>query len=548
MAKARPRPASLHPRRPGFATPQVRHGCMDWTEFRDWALAIRGSALATTTYNVGRLRSLERQGLDVALFLSSPTAAQEEGVRVVSKLKSAGKKGHATRTYQKALNWLVAYARYLHPGQVFADLPLDPEPPSERATVADERVPELWCYRCGDAYVEKFRRAVAWAAYWTRLRRSEVSRLRKDRDGMDQDNQVVRVLQTAKRGAPREVVVPWFFWDDGFPMAEYLAVRLDVPDSNALFTLPDLRRGHGRARVASSKDVYEHLRAMGRDLGFRLNFIRTRRSSSTALDVHGAHPRVGAHQLGQSSSAKFEHYTGSVTTERARHELQRVAPGVYLSPGDRPAARPGSLVYRGPPSRAPPGAGDGAGGGAADSAQIPPASPGAAECPVCLRPLPPATVKTTPAVLSSRPDSSPSSGLAGSATSSPHSPKFPGVKPMEPLIVKKGSLSELPTPVTELTLEANVVPGAPIAVGNPGRAARMGGAREPGEAPGPAREASPVGAFTRTSRVAPDGARPSGVVPRYPATRQVTRHPVRPVSPHRRPAGPKNHRFPAGGE
>jgi len=113
------------------------------------------------------------------------------------------------------------------------------------------------------------------------------------------------------------------------------------------------------------------------------------------------------------------------------------------------------------------------------------------------------------------------------------------------VVVKKGSLQPVPTPVTELTLEANVVPGAPIAVGNPGRAARMGGAREAGD--GATAPNNTVRTFTRISRVAPDGARPSGVVPRYPATRQVTRHPVRPVAVRRTPAGPKNHRFPAGG-
>lgn len=100
---------------------------------------------------------------------------------------------------------------------------------------------------------------------------------------------------------------------------------------------------------------------------------------------------------------------------------------------------------------------------------------------------------------------------------------------MPTTIVKKGSLQPAQKPVTDMTfgleVDANVVPGAPVAADAPRRAARMGGAREPSDS---SSTAAPTtvrreGTFARISRVAPDGAKPTGVLSAHPATRAATR-------------------------
>lgn len=293
---------------------------MDWDAFRDWCLADYRKARATVSYTMGRLRAMQRFGLDIDRFLSSPPAARDEARRLVANLKLSQKGAHMVRTFQKVLNWLLDYARHLQPDLIWGErFELEPEPKSMLVTVPEARVPEMWCYiaRNQDAERTRLRRALAWVAYWTRMRRSEIHRLE------DQDATPAGVFSRnpAKRGIPNERIVPDFFFHRHLPLGDYLVHRPKLEGSTKLWIRRHLRTGDPVECTAAA--VYNEIAAMGRDLGMRIHFIATRRAGSTMLDEHNVHPRVGASQNGQNAVASWERYVGQVTPDRARREFAR---------------------------------------------------------------------------------------------------------------------------------------------------------------------------------------------------------------------------------
>lgn len=315
---------------------------MDWDAFRDWNLADRGRARATVYYNIGRARTLVRAwGLDVEALLSSPAGADAQARSVVAKLKLAHKSGHVVRKMQQVLNWLFAYARFLQPALIWpADLELEPEPPSIPKSVDVDAMDRIWAYEGSDPYTTRLRRAIAFIAYHGNFRRSEAAQLRIDllrpRTGQ------IGLPRAAKGSLSGDVEVPWTaFWPES-PLIQYLEVRVNVPGSLALWTIPP-GRGSRKPRVLQASGLYRHLKTMGDDLGIPLNFVRMKRRQLSDLDDVETSLRVVQHKGRHVKAQNTERYLSRVSGSRARRELAaRGVPGYEPEAADRVADIPGT--------------------------------------------------------------------------------------------------------------------------------------------------------------------------------------------------------------
>lgn len=303
---------------------------MEWTEFEDWCLGRYRKAKATVYYNLGRLQSLQRAGLQIDEFMRDPNAQERERNRIVGHLKRQGRSANSIRTYQKAMNWLVDYARYLQPEQAWARGELEPESIGQPKSVAPHVLEAYWRALPTDDYNTRLERAIAWTAHHMRGRRGEIQRLR-DED-LNEKLSCIRKEHPSKRGAAGWLPMPTFFWDDDKPLKQYLAVRVALPGSSALW-----RKPHGNTGVPQElapAQVYICLRRAGQSIGHPLNFIRTRRGSSIELDDgYNVHPRVGQFLLSHNKQESWSHYVGRVTIERAVQHLQDIGvPGFENHP------------------------------------------------------------------------------------------------------------------------------------------------------------------------------------------------------------------------
>lgn len=327
-------------------------------DFRTWALADYGRAKATVYYNIGRLQSLQREGLDIDAFLASPKAARQHGNQVLANLKLQERTPNALRTLHKALNWLVDYGHHLRPDDAWKKWTLPKEPRAIPRTIDLDHVDRLWTEWTGDnEYATRFGRALAYVAYHGNFRRGELDRQRlahlKPQTGQME-------LPVASKGSTGGLVeLPWTaFWRDS-PLIRYLQLRVDVADGDWLWTVP-WSKGRPMPRRVRGPGLYRQIVRMGEDLGVSVNFIRAKRRALTDIDELSTDPRVTQTKARHASIDMTLHYLGRVTSTRQRRELaQRGVPG-YQPELARFAVRdlPGSLGGRG---QAADGLGDGRG-------------------------------------------------------------------------------------------------------------------------------------------------------------------------------------------
>ncbi len=324
---ARPRAISPTTQQRGKRVQAVAAGmAFDLDAFRTWALGDYGKAKATVYYTCGRIESMQREGLDVDVFLSAPAAARAEGNHLIAKLKLEDRPPHAVRTLQKALNWLVDYGAHFQPDAPWAKWKLQKEPKAIPRTIDLEDVARLWTEWSGDnAYETAFGRALAFVAYHGNFRRGELDRMR--RRHLHPGTAQVDLPRAGKGSLSGLVEFPWTaFWPDS-PLMAYLAVRVDVPDGDWLWTVP-WTAGRPRPRRVRGHGLYRKIVAMGQDLGVQVNFIRSKRRSLSDLDERSTDPRVTQARARHVSIDMTLHYLGRVTSMRQRRELaERGVPG-----------------------------------------------------------------------------------------------------------------------------------------------------------------------------------------------------------------------------
>lgn len=323
----RRRPAS---RRPGGTV-------FNWTDFETWCLSEHGKARATVYYNVGRLRSMQRRGLDITAFLASPAEARRLGNEYIAQMKRDGRTHNAIRTHQKALNWFIEYADTLRPNDAWKRWILVKEPAATPRSVDLEHVDLLWtAWTASDPYTTLLGRAVAYMAYIGNFRRGELDaqRLAHLKPGTAQIE-----LPVAGKGSLSGLVeVPWSAFWPASPLMQYLAVRVDVAGGDWLWTVP-WTYGRPIPRRVRGHGLYDLVVRMGQDLGVNVNFIRTKRRALTDLDELNEDFRVTQAKARHVRADNTQKYLGRVTGRRVRQRLAEAGVAGY-GPEDQARAVP----------------------------------------------------------------------------------------------------------------------------------------------------------------------------------------------------------------
>lgn len=305
---------------------------MDWSNFEAWALADRGLAIYTVQNTVGRLRFMAAHGLDWQRFFVGPDEARLEMRGFLARRKLAGAGGHAVRTYQKAANLVLDCLAMDRKEFQFAKWDLAAEPKGEPRSFTLEQLLVLDAYQHVDPYVSRRRRALIWMTRHTRLRRSELARIRVG--DLDEERGLLLVAFPAKRGERRVVPLPFDAFSPQRPLGAWLKVRRPDPASpDALWVGmgPSGRAGPLAFTVGGLSREWWNIT---QDVGFPCSPLRFRRAGATALDEAGVHPRVIQKLLGHASLTWTQKYLGTVGLERIEADLE--AHGV---PGFRSRAK-----------------------------------------------------------------------------------------------------------------------------------------------------------------------------------------------------------------
>lgn len=292
-------------------------------EFEAWALADLGMAADSVYYYGGRLRACIREGFDVDVFLSSPEAALHERRKLIAKLKrQLDETGRPTpantlRGYDRVINWLSSYAEARNPDRVWPHFKLTKEPKTEPKTVSRENMERLWAYGSDANYDDLLVRCLSWVAYWLGQRRREV--VSEELPDLKEASSEVWTRYVGKGGVYHDIQVPRVFWHEDKPLKRFLAVRVEVSGSEKIFTR--LHGSTGKPIDVTPAYAYKLLKAAGDELGFQVNFTRTRRSISMYEKQCGVKTETTQHQRGHVSIKNTEEYTGRGTAADARADL-----------------------------------------------------------------------------------------------------------------------------------------------------------------------------------------------------------------------------------
>lgn len=318
-----------------------------WEAFDTWALVDYGKAEQSLYYYSSRIRAMQRAGLELEACVTDPKALKRQGDAVIANSKLGKRSGHVVRNYQRALNWLSDYGRHLEQLDVRGRLEaagrhvddedlqdqvrrwprwkLAKEPQASPKSVDAQDLGILWSYTARKdpvgwprGYVTLLRRCIAELAYVGNFRRGEMPQIRLS--GLFPQVGKVHLPRAMKGGLSGDIEVPWsLFWPESALM-RFLQVRVDVPGSDQVLTVP-AGNGSKTPRALEAAAVYTHLKAMGDELGVPLNFIRTKRRQLSDQDDANVNMRVikakGRHVKSQST----EVYLGQVTGSRQRREL-----------------------------------------------------------------------------------------------------------------------------------------------------------------------------------------------------------------------------------
>lgn len=309
-------------------------------EFLTWGKAQAKFSKATLRYTPGRWRHLERAGVDWPAFMADPLAAKRMGDTALYRIGMDSDSRHASRTLEKMLNRAARFGASRRPDLVWPHWKLTKEPKSEGKVVSDGQVSAMLAYQHRVPHVQARRRALAWLAFWTRLRRSEIARLRWPRD-FNAETRRVWVEYPAKGGKKRWKAIPGNAWHPNGAVQAWLRVRpTSEVTGEALWT-----NRHGARVYAMTVDaVGMEFQRMGRDLGFPVSFVRTRRAGSQFLQRHKVRTRIIKADLSHSSELVTETYLApdGIDAQEAEFEACKV-------PGFVNRSRGGSGSRRRPP-------------------------------------------------------------------------------------------------------------------------------------------------------------------------------------------------------
>lgn len=284
--------------------------------FRAWAVAHAKMAKETIRDSCRRWAFLERNGVDWQVFFRSPRDARLQGDAFLTRRAMAADSPNL-RTYERFLNRVSRYAASMQPTVEWPYWSLSKERRSEGKTLTEAQVRALFEYTCDNALFQARRRAMAWLAYWTRLRRSEVARLRL-RD-LNRETRRVWCEFPAKGGRKRWKPIPGQAWHPASAVQKWLAVRPQVDGSDALWT--NTRWGKGYAMSVDA--VGMEFQRMGQGLGFPVNFVRSRRAGSQMLQRHRVRTRIIKADLSHSGEHVTERYLYQDSVEDIEAELER---------------------------------------------------------------------------------------------------------------------------------------------------------------------------------------------------------------------------------
>lgn len=288
-------------------------------EFRSWAVARAKLARATIRYTTARMAYMQAHGLDWQRFVASPEGARREGDAFLGRQGLRSDSRHALRTYEKVLNLAVRFAADRQPTMIWPKWDLTREPRHEGRTLTEPQVAALMAYRNRNSVREARRRALAWLGFWTRLRRSEIARLRL-RD-FNAETRRVWVEFPAKGGKKRWKPLPGNAWHPNGAMQRWLRVRPRPADgSDWLWTAQNQRRGAYSMAVDS---VGNEFQKMGRELGFGVSFVRTRRAGAQFLQRHEVRTRIIKADLSHSDESVTEIYLGADSADDIEAEFER---------------------------------------------------------------------------------------------------------------------------------------------------------------------------------------------------------------------------------